>query len=100
MIDWLFNLPVAWTTLAAVGGTYLCAGVTYWVVTALAVGERARGSKGSRPVCCRHWASSSAWWQPLWRSRSWGDVERAKTAVNREVSALRAVISPHRQLSG
>jgi ABC-type spermidine/putrescine transport system permease subunit II len=49
VIDWLFNLPVVWMTLVALGGTYLCAGVIYWVVTALAVGERARAFKGVSP---------------------------------------------------
>jgi hypothetical protein len=35
--------------LVVFGGTYLCAGVIYWVVTALAVGERARAFKGISP---------------------------------------------------
>ena len=92
MIDWLFNLPVVWMTLVTVGGTYLCAGVIYWVVTALAVGERARAFKGISPGLLPPLGIIFGLLAAFVAGQVWGDVERAKTAVNREASALRAVI--------
>ena len=92
MIDWLLNLPVAWMTLVVFGGTYLAAGVIYWVVTALAVGERARAFKGISPGMLPPLGIIFGLFVAFVAAQVWSDVERAKTAVNREASALRAVI--------
>jgi hypothetical protein len=42
MSDWLLNLPVLWMAVVVFVATYLFAAVVYWVVTLLAVNERAR----------------------------------------------------------
>jgi hypothetical protein len=91
MIDWLQNLPVIWMALLMFGGTYLSAGVIYWVVIALAVGERAHGFKGISPGMLPPLGMIFGLMVAFVAAQVWGDVERAKTAVNREASALRAV---------
>jgi hypothetical protein len=92
LIDWLSNLPVAWMALVVFGGTYLSAGVIHWVVTALAVGERARAFKGISPGMLPPLGIIFGLLVAFVAAQVWGDVERAKTAVNREASALRAAI--------
>ena len=92
MIDWLLNLPVAWMTLVVFGGTYLAAGVIYWIVMALAVGERARAFKGISPGMLPPLGIIFGLFVAFVAAQVWSDVEHAKTAVNREASALRAVI--------
>ena len=92
MIDWLQNLPVAWMALLIFGATYLSTGIIYWVVLALAVGERARAFKGISPGMLPPLGIIFALLVAFIAAQVWGDVERAKTAVNREASALRAVI--------
>jgi hypothetical protein len=92
LIDWLSNLPVAWMALIVFGGTYLSAGVIHWVVTALAVGERARAFKGISPGMLPPLGIIFGLLVAFVAAQVWGDVERAKTAVNHEASALRAVI--------
>jgi hypothetical protein len=89
MIDWLQNLPVAWMALVVFGGTYLFAGAIYWVVMALAVGERARAFKGISPGMLPPLGIIFGLLVAFVAAQVWGDVERAKTAVNREASALR-----------
>jgi hypothetical protein len=42
MMDWLYILPVVWMALVVFDAAYLSTGIIYCVVTALAVGERAR----------------------------------------------------------
>ena len=49
MIDWLHNLPLWWMALAVFVVTYLVAAGIYWLVMALAVGERARAFKAISP---------------------------------------------------
>lgn len=92
MIDWLHDLPVFWMALVVFGGTYLTAGVIYWVVMALAVGERARAFKGISPGMLSPLGIIFALLVVFVASQVWNDVDRAKTAVNREASALRAVV--------
>jgi hypothetical protein len=45
MGDWLLNLPVPWMALSIFLITYLIAGSIGFVVTTLAVNERAKGFK-------------------------------------------------------
>jgi hypothetical protein len=92
VIDWLYNLPIAWMALVVFGGAYLSAGVIYWVVTAMAVGERARAFKGISPGMLPPLGILFGLMVGFIAAQVWSDVERAKAAVNREASALRAVI--------
>ena len=92
MIDWLHNLPVAWMALVVFGATYVATGVIYWIVTALAVGKRASAFKGLSPGMLPPLGIIFALLAAFVSSQVWNDFERAKTAVNREASALRAVV--------
>jgi hypothetical protein len=49
MSDWLHNLPLFWMVLVVFGGTYVATAAIYWIVTVLAVGERARSFKAVSP---------------------------------------------------
>jgi hypothetical protein len=49
MSDWLHNLPVFWMPIVVFGGTYVAVAAIYWIVTVLAVGERARSFKAVSP---------------------------------------------------
>jgi hypothetical protein len=92
MSDWLHNLPVLWMALVVFGVTYLIAASIYAGVNALAVGERARAFKAVSPgilspmgiVFCLYLAFTAA--------QVWGDIDRANAAVNREASALSAIV--------
>ena len=48
-MDWLLNLPVVWMSLVVFSATYVTTFVIYWIVKALAVGNRARAFKGVSP---------------------------------------------------
>jgi len=50
MGDWLLNLPVPWMAVIVFAGTYLFAAGIYWVVTSLAVNDRARALKEVSPL--------------------------------------------------
>jgi hypothetical protein len=45
MIDWFHNLPIVWMALLVFAFTYLLSALIYFVVTVLAVGDRARAFK-------------------------------------------------------
>src|SRR6476661_6326535 len=49
MSDWLLNLPVLWMAVVVFAATYLLAASVYWVVTRLAVNDRARAFKAVSP---------------------------------------------------
>jgi hypothetical protein len=72
--------------------TYLFAAVLYTVITALAAGERARAFKGISPSILPPLAIVFALPSGFYRPRFGATPDRANTAVNREASALRAVV--------
>src|SRR5262245_6754604 len=78
VIDWLYNLPVAWMALVVFAGTYLSAGVIYWVVMALAVGERARAFKAMSPGMLSPLGILFGLMVGFVAAQVWSDVERAK----------------------
>jgi Protein of unknown function (DUF4239) len=92
MLDWLFSLPVAWMALVVFGATYLATGLIHWVVTTLAVGERARAFKAVSPGMLPPLGIIFGLLVAFVAAQVWNDVDHAKTAVNREASALRAVV--------
>jgi ABC-type uncharacterized transport system permease subunit len=49
MSDWLLNLPVVWMAVVVFAATYLFAASIFWVVTMLAVNDRARAFKAVSP---------------------------------------------------
>lgn len=92
MSDWLLNLPVLWMAVVILGATYLLTAAIYVVVTALAVGERARAFKAISPGTLPPLGILFALLVGFLAAQDWSDVDRANTAVNREASALRAVV--------
>ena len=49
MSDWLLNLPVLWMAVVVFAATYLLAASIYWVVTRVAVDDRARAFEAVSP---------------------------------------------------
>jgi len=92
MSDWIHNLPVGWLALLVLGSTYLGTAAIYSVVMGLAVGERARVFKGVTPGLLPPLGIIFGLLVAFVAAQVWGDIDRANTAVNREASALRAVV--------
>jgi hypothetical protein len=92
MGDWLLNLPVLGMAVVILAASYLFAAGLYLLITALAVGERARAFKAVSPGMLPPMAILFALLVGFLAAQVWGDLDRANTAVNREASALRAVV--------
>ena len=92
MSDWLLNLPVLSMGAIILGAIYTVAAGIYVVVTALAVGERARAFKAVSPGMLPPLAIIFALLVAFLASQVWSDADRATMSVNREASALRAVV--------
>lgn len=92
MIDWLHNLPLGWMALVVFVVTYLVAAGIYWLVMALAVGERARAFKAISPGMLPPLGIIFGLLVAFIAAQVWGDLDRAHAAVNREASALRAIV--------
>ena len=92
MSDWLLNLPVVWMGVTILGAIYTVTAALYLIVTALAVGERARAFKAISPGMLPPLAIIFALLLAFLASQVWSDADRASMAVNREASALRAVV--------
>jgi hypothetical protein len=72
--------------------TYLVTGLIYKVIMRLAVGERARAFKGVSPGMLPPLGIIFGLLVAFIAAQVWGDLDRANVAVNREASALRAVV--------
>jgi hypothetical protein len=92
MSDWLLNLPVLWMGVMILGAIYVVTAGLYLLITALAVGERARAFKGISPGVLPPLAIIFALLVGFLGAQVWSDADRASTAVNREASSLRAVV--------
>lgn len=74
------------------GTTYIVAAALYVVVTKLASGDRARAFKAISPGILPPLAIVFALLVGFLAAQVWNESDRAGTAVNREASALRAVV--------
>lgn len=92
MSDWIHALPVVWMAVVVFGATYLGTAVIYSVVMFLSVGERARAFKAVTPGLLPPLGIMFGLLVAFLAAQVWGDVDRANVAVNREASALRAVV--------
>jgi hypothetical protein len=92
MSDWLLNLPVVWMGALILGAIYVATGGLYVLITALAVGERARVFKAISPGVLPPLAIIFALLVGFLAAQVWSDADRASAAVNREASALRALV--------
>ena len=100
MIHWFEHLPIGWMSLVVFAVIYLVAGGIYWLVMALAVGERARAFKAISPGMLPPLGIIFGLLVAFMAAQVWGDLDRAHAAVNREASALRAVILLARSFPG
>ena len=92
MSDWLHNLPVPWMALVVFGLTYLMAAVIFTLVTALAVGERARAFKAVSPGMLPPLGIIFGLFVGFTAAQVWTDSAQAEAAVQREASTLQSVI--------
>jgi len=92
MNDWLHNLPIVWMALLVFGLTALGTAAIYIVVTVLSVGERARSFKAVSPGLLPPLGILFALCVGFTASQVWSDNDRANSVVDREASALRAVV--------
>jgi Protein of unknown function (DUF4239) len=86
------HLPTLWMTLVVFGLTYLITAAIQGLVTALAKGERARAFKAISPGMLPPLGIIFGLFVAFTAAQVWTDSERANTAVDREASALRAVV--------
>jgi hypothetical protein len=91
MNDWLHNLPIAWMGLLVFGVTALVTAAICGIVSALAVGERARSFKTVSAGMLSPLGVLFALFVAFTASQVWSDNDRANTVVDREASALRTV---------
>jgi len=92
MSDWLHDLPLVWMTLLVFGITYLITAATYSIVMALAVGERARSFKAVSPGLLPPVGIIFGLFVAFTAAQVWNDSQQATATVDREASALRAVV--------
>ena len=92
MSDWIHALPLGWMGVLIFGSTFLIAAVIHQVVQSLAVGERARALKGVSPGLLPPLGIIFGLLVAFLAAQVWGDLDRARTAVNQEASALRAAV--------
>jgi Protein of unknown function (DUF4239) len=93
MNDWLHNLPIVWMASLVFGLTALVTAAIYGVVTVLSVGERARSFKAVSPGgLVPPLGVMFALFVAFTASQVWSDNEKANSIVDREASALRAVV--------
>ena len=92
MSHWLYNLPIWWMTLIVFPATYCIAAAVYWVVTRLAVDERARAFKALSPGMLPPLGIIFGLLVGFIAVQVWSDFDRAKLAVASEASALRSVV--------
>jgi hypothetical protein len=92
MSDWIHGLPLSWMAVLIFAGTFLSAAVILLVVHALAVGDRARAFKAVSPGLLSPLGIMFGLLVAFLAAQAWGDQDRAHTEINREASALRAVV--------
>ncbi|HKH83754.1 MAG TPA: hypothetical protein VKA25_08720 [Gemmatimonadales bacterium] len=92
MSDWIHGLPVAIMAVLVFAATYGAAALLYTIVLTLARGDRARDFKGVSPGLLSPLGVIFGLMVAFLAAQIWGDVDRANGAVNREASALRAVV--------
>ena len=77
MMDWLHSLQLGWMALVVFVVTYFVAGGLYWLVMALAVGERARAFKAISPGMLPPLGIIFGLLVAFIAAQVWGDLDRA-----------------------
>jgi hypothetical protein len=92
MSDWLHGLPILWMTVVVFGLVYVLAGSIQLVIRLLAVGNRARSFAAVSPGMLPPLGVIFGLFVAFTAAQVWSDNDRATAAVDREASALRAVV--------
>ena len=92
MNDWLHNLPIVWMAVLIFGVTYLIDLAIFAVVMMLATVERARGFRAASPAMLPPLGILFALFVAFIAAQVLNEDDRAIAAVDREASALRAVL--------
>jgi hypothetical protein len=92
MIGWIDDLPVGWMIVVIFALGFAGAAAIYFGVIALAVGERGEAFKGVSPGMLPPMALVFGLMVGFLAAGVWGDAATARSAVNREASALRSVV--------
>jgi len=92
MSDWIHALPLGWMAVLVFSLTFLITALIHWVVQRLAVGDRMRAFKGVTAGLLPPLGIIFGLLVAFLASQVWGDLDRARTAVNREASSLRTVV--------
>ena len=100
MGDWMHDLPIGWMALVVFALTYLVAGGILAITFSLARGERARVFTGVSPAMLSPLGVIFGLMVVFMAAQVWGDIDRAKTAVNREASSIRMVTLLARSFPG
>jgi hypothetical protein len=90
--DWLLALPVFWMGIVIQALVYLYTAAVYFIITKLAVGERAKAFKAVSPGILPPLSVVFALLVGFLAAQVWNDGQAANQAVNREASALRAIV--------
>jgi Protein of unknown function (DUF4239) len=92
MSDWLFHLPIVWMALVFLSVAYLIAWAIDALVMTLATGDRLRSMKAVSPGLLPPLGILYGLLVAFLATQVWGDLQRVHESVNREASALRAVV--------
>jgi hypothetical protein len=92
MNNWLHRLPVQWMALVMLMTVYLMAGAIFAIVMLLAKGDRAQAFKRVSPGLLSPLGAIFGLLVVFVVFQVFNDFDRAKMAVDREASAIRAVV--------
>ena len=92
MSDWFHNLPNVWMALLVFGFTYLLSALIYFVVTVLAVGDRARAFKSVSPGMLPPLGIIFGLFVGFTAAQVWSYGASASAAVDRAAGALRSMV--------
>src|SRR2546430_5465167 len=92
MLVWLYGLQLAWLVVVVFAAALLVTAAIYFVVTGLAVGERARAFSAVSPGMLPPLGIIFALLVGFLAAGVWSTGDRAQLAVNQEASSLRAAL--------
>jgi Protein of unknown function (DUF4239) len=92
MSDWIHSLPLGLMTVLVFAATYGVTALLHSIVLFLARGDRLREFKGVSAALLSPLGVMFGLLVAFLAAQVWGDLDRANAAVNREASALRAVV--------
>jgi hypothetical protein len=92
MSNWIHELPIWWMAVLVFGATYAAAGALCVIVRLLGRTERGRAARAITPALLSPLGITFGLLVVFTAGQVWGDVDRARAAVNHEASELRTVV--------